>query len=192
MAVPTPTIPTFTDGQIVHAADLNGLGSNLTNLYNYLNAGFTSQRPCVIAKQTTGQSIPNATNTLVNFQSAAVNTDNMWNASQPNQLTIQHAGIYLLYSQTRYGAVANSLSEAVTTSLLVNGTAVPGNAVSTQAQIPPSIGAGTALMCISLVNLAAGSTVYLNAWQSTTGGAITLDTAYGGTYLAAVFLTPST
>lgn len=192
MATPTPTIPTFTDGQLVHAADLNGLGSNLTNLYNYLNAGFTSQRPCVIAKQTTGQSIPSATNTLVNFQTAAVNTDNMWNSSQPNQLTIQHAGIYFLYSQTRYGAVSNSLSEVVTTSLLVNGTAVPGNAVSTQAQIPPSVGAGTALMCISLVNLAAGSTVYLNAWQSTTGGAITLDTAYGGTYLGAVFLTPST
>lgn len=192
MATPTPAIPTFTDGMLVHATDLNGLASNLTNLYNYTNASFISQRPCVIAKQTTGQSIPNAANTLVNFQSAAVNTDNMWTASVPSQLTINHAGIYLLYSQTRYGAVANNLAYAVTTSLLVNGTAVPGNAVSTQAQIPPSVGAGTALMCISLVNLAAGSTVFLNAWQATGGAAVTLDTAYGGTYIGAVFLTPST
>lgn len=192
MATPTPTIPTFTDGQIVHSTDLNALGSNLTNLYTYLNASFNSQRPCVIAKQTTGQSIPGSTNTLVNFQTAVVNTDNMWVASVANQLTIQHAGIYLLYSQTRYGAVANALNYAVTTSLLVNGTAVPGNAVSTAAMIPVSVGSGTALICMSLQNLAAGSTVYLNAWQSTGGGSVTLDTAYGGTYLAAVFLTPST
>lgn len=191
MAVPTPTIPTFTDGQIVHATDLNALGSNITNLFNYNQAGFQSQRPCVIATQTTGQSIPVGANTLINFQSAAVNTDNMWTASVANQITIQHAGIYWVFSQTRYPSVTNALNYSVTASLLANGTAVPQNAVTTASQIPASIGAGTSLIAASLINLAAGATLFLNAWQST-GGAITLGTDYGSSYLGAIFLTPST
>src|SRR4051812_47309331 len=102
MSIPTPTIPAFTDGMIVHAADLNALAANLTNLYQYNQAGFVSQRPCVIARQTSGQSIPNNTNTLLNFQTAAINTDNMWTAALPNTITIQHAGIYLLMGQIFY------------------------------------------------------------------------------------------
>src|ERR1043165_6085029 len=120
MSIPTPTIPTFTDGMIVHAADLNALAANLTNLYNYNQAGFVSQRPCVIAKQTTGQTLATNTDTLINFQSAAINTDNMWTASVPNQFTIQHAGIYWLFTQTKWPTSA--AGNAVSSSILVNGT----------------------------------------------------------------------
>lgn len=190
MATPTPAIPAFTDGMVVHATDLNALGSNLTNLYNYNQARFNSQRPCVIAKQTTGQTISNTTDTLVNFQTAVVNTDNMWTASVPNQITIQHAGIYFVFSQARYPAVvSNALNQVLTASLLANGTSF-ANAVATMGIIPPATGSGTGA-CFTVVNLAANATLYLNLWQST-GGSVTLGTDGGGTYLGAIFLTSST
>jgi len=191
MAIPTPAIPSFTDGTIVHATDLNALASNLTNLYNYEQARFNSQRPCVIAKQTTGQAISNATDTLVNFQTATVNTDNMWTASAPNVLTVQHAGIYFVFSQARYPSVgANALNQVLTASLLANGTSFAANAIATMGIIPPSVGSGTG-PCFTVINLAAGATLYLNLWQST-GGSVTLGTDGGATYLGAIFLTSST
>jgi len=190
MATPTPTIPSFTDGMLVHATDLNALAANLTNLYNYNQASFISQRPCVIAKQTTGQTISNTTDTLVNFQTAVVNTDNMWTASAPNHITIQHAGIYFVFSQTRYPAVpSNALNQGLTASLLANGTSF-ANAVATMGMIPPATGSGTG-PCFTVINLAAGATLYLNLWQST-GGSLTLGTDGGGSYLGAIFLTSST
>jgi hypothetical protein len=189
MPLPTPPIPNFTDGQLLNAAGLNALAANLNNLYNYNQAGFFGQRPCVIARQTTGQNIPNAVDTLLNFQTTNVNTDNMFVPSQPTQLTIQHAGIYYVYSQTRYGIVAAaSLAYGWTASLLANGTSF-ANAIGTQGQIPPQVGNGT-VVSGALVNLAAGATLYLNAWQST-GAIQTLGTDGGGSCLGAVFLTPS-
>lgn len=190
MAVPTPAIPTFTDGLVVHATDLNALASNLTNLYLYNQAGFQSQKPCVIVKQTTGQSIPNNTNTLINFQSALVNTDNMWAAGTPNQVTIQHAGIYLIIGQTVYpsaGAPGVSITNA--DNILVNGTNPATNSVS-------SSGGGSGINAsgpttASLQNLAAGATVFLNTAHNY-GGAVTLLTSFGSSFLSAIFITSST
>ena len=187
MATPAPAIPTFTDGNLVHATDLNALASNLTNLYTYNQASFTSQRPCVIAKQTTGQSVANTTDTLMNFQAAAVNTDNMWVASVANQVTIQHAGIYWLFSQVRWPPTTGT---AVSSSILVNGT-VPANAMGTQLIPAVNTGAGPATQNGLIANLAAGATAYVNAWQNT-GASLTTPTDFGGTYLGAVFLTSST
>jgi len=191
MATPAPAIPVFTDGMVVHATDLNALASNLTNLYNYNQASFNSQRPCVIAKQTTGQSIANTSDTIANFQAASVNTDNMWTASVPTQITFQHAGIYLVFGQCRFpGKLGAAVADVDSQSILVNGTAL-GNAVATNAQVVPGAGSGSGLPTSSLVNVAAGATMFMNVWQST-GGAITLSTDFGGTYLGAIFLTSST
>jgi hypothetical protein len=190
MSIPTPTIPTFTDGMIVHASDLNALAANITNLYTYNQTGFVTQRPCVIAKQTTGQILTSNTDTLINFQSAAINTDSMWTAAAPNQFTIQHAGIYFVFSQTRYPSVpSNALNQGLTASLLANGTSF-ANAIATMGLIPPSTGSGTG-PCFTVINLAAGATLYLNLWQST-GGSLTLGTDGGASYLGAIFLTSST
>lgn len=189
MGVPTPTIPTFTDGQIVHAADLNALASNLTNLYSYNQAGFTTQRPCVIAKQTTGQPLTSNVDTLINFQSAAINTDNMWTASAPTQFTIQHAGIYWIFTQTKFPPTA--AGNAVSCSILVNGTSVSTNGIATQLVGTYASGSGPSTQCGVLVNLAANATVFLNGWQNT-GATQTLLTSFGSTFLGAVFLTPST
>jgi hypothetical protein len=192
MGIPTPTIPTFTDGMIVHATDLNALAANLTNLYLYNNAGFTTQKPCVIAKQTSGQNIPNNSNTLLNFQTAAINTDNMWTASVPNQVTIQHAGIYLLIGQVMYpqlgGATIGTNGGA---SICVNGTTPITNAVAVNGNNAGQNSPQPTGQMSTLVNLAAGATVFLNA-AHTFGSTQTLLTTYGASYLAAIFITPST
>lgn len=189
MGVPTPVIPTFTDGMIVHASDLNALASNLTNLYTYNQAGFTTQRPCVIAKQTSGQTLTTNLDTLINFQSAAINTDNMWTAGTPNQFLIQHAGIYWIFSQTKWPPSAAGFG--LSSSILVNGTNAVTNSVATQLLGTYASGSGPSTQCGVIVNLAAGATVYLNGWQNT-GSNQTLATGFGGTFLGAVFLTPST
>jgi len=190
MATPTPTIPSFTDGMLVHATDLNALASNLTNLYNYNQASFNSQRPCVIAKQTTGQTINSGTDTLVNFQTATVSTDNMWTASAPNKLTIQHAGIYWLFGQLRFPSiVSSSVATIWSGAILANGTSF-ANAISVNTQVAPQ-GAAGGMSTGVIANLAVGATLYLNCFQST-GANQTLVTDAGGTYLGAIFLTSST
>jgi hypothetical protein len=187
MGIPTPTVPVFTDGQIVHASDLNGLGSNITNLYNYLNAGFTTQRPLVIVNTTSTQSAANNAYTTINFQSGAVNTDNMWTASLPNTVTINHAGIYWIFGQIRCPNIATS---GVAGNIMVNGTAFT-NSKSTNIQTPsPSGFTGPTPQMGLMANLAAGSVLYLAIYQNT-GGSITLQTDFGGSYLGAVFLSPS-
>jgi hypothetical protein len=176
---------------LVNAGNLNALASNLTNLYTYNQAGFRSQRPAVIAKQTTGQAIADSTDTLVTFQVADVNTDNMFTASVADHLTTQHAGIYLVFSQLRYNLSAGTV---VSGSILVNGTAPATNGVATQ-NVPlfgtPAGATGPTPASATIVNLAAGATIYLNAFQ-VSGGSKTLSTTFGGTYLGAIFLTPST
>lgn len=192
MAIPTPAIPTFTDGQIVHATDLNAMASNLTNLYTYNQAGFTSQKPCVIVKQTTGQAIPNNADTVLNFQTAIINTDNMWTASVPGQLTIQHPGIYLLNGQIFYQAIGSpTLATNAGGYLCVNGTNSSLSAIGAGGTNAGQGAAGPTANMAALVNLAAGATVFLEATH-TYGASTTLRTNFGGSWLAAVFITPST
>lgn len=201
MAVPTPAIPTFTDGTVLSASLLNALGANISNLFAYNQGGFHTQRPCVIAKQTTSQSIPaGGLDTLVSFNAAPVNTDNMWDASNANQLQINTPGIYWLFSQLRWpllnGSIGNisgtvgDIIKGASSSILVNGTSTATNSVATQCAPYLNFGNGTATQCGALVNLAAGSAVYLNAWQNSIS-ARSLSTDYGGSYLGAIFLTPS-
>jgi hypothetical protein len=191
VGVPSPTIPSFTDGVVVHQADLNALASNLTNLYSYNQAGFRTQRPCVIVKQTSGQSIPNATDTLVNFNTAVVDTDNMWSASTPNRITVQHAGIYYVFAQIRYpNLIAASTSTWGGAYIEINGTTT-ASAVALMNTLAVANGAGTCPSGSQLANLAAGATIYLSAVH-TFGSTQTLSTDVGGTTLGAIFLTPST
>lgn len=192
MGIPTPTIPSFTDGTVVHDTALNALAQNLTNLYLYNNAGFVTQKPCAIVKQTSGQSIPNNADTVVNFQSAVINTDNMWTASVPGQLTVQHAGIYLLNGQVFYQAIGSpTLGTNMGGYLCVNGTTSSTNAVGAGGTNAGQGAAGPTANMAALVNLAAGATIFLEATQ-TTGASQTLRTNFGGSWLAAIFITPST
>jgi hypothetical protein len=192
MGIPTPVIPSFTDGMIVHATDLNALAQNLTNLYLYNNAGFTTQKPCAIVRATTGQVIPNNADTVLNFQSAVINTDNMWTASAPGVLTVQHPGIYLLNGQVFYQAIgAPTLNTNAGGYICVNGTTSSTNAVGAGGANAGQGAAGPTANMSALVNLAAGATIFLEATH-TYGASTTLRTNFGGSFLAAIFITPST
>ena len=193
MATPSPAIPTFTDGVVVHQADLNALGTNLTNLYNYNQAGFFTQRPTVLAKQTTTQSIAASTNTLINFDTAVINTDTMWVASVANQVTIQHAGIYFMFGELRFpGQTGATLANYFAVDILVNGTTPGTNSICYTAG--PMLNITSALplgfQAFGCANLAAGATVYLNVSHNS-GGAISTQVDRGNSFLGAVFLTPS-
>lgn len=191
MATPTPAIPTFTDGTIVHATDLNALSSNLTNLYNYNQASFTSQRPCVIAKTTVSRTLTTSVDALTTFDTALVNTDNMWTASVPTQITIQHAGIYWVFAQARWPTIgAPTLTTGVSCSILVNGTSVT-NAIATQLIPFLNTGSGPTTTAGAIVNLAVGATVYLDIWHSA-GATVNMPVNFGSNYLGAIFLTSST
>lgn len=190
MAVPSPTVPSFTDGVVLSASALNALGSNITNLWNTSNGGFRTQRDCVIATQTTGQSIANSTDALISFNGAPVNTNNMWSPSSATQITIQTGGIYWLFGQVRYPAIASpTLATVCTANLWLNGT-TPGAAIA-GTDIPlVSQGAGATPQVGTLRNLAVGAVLYLDAWH-TAGVSLSTITGSGGCFLGAILLTPS-
>jgi hypothetical protein len=186
VTAPSPVLPSFTDGTLVHQGDLNALAQNLTNLYNHNQGGFRTQRPCVIAQTTTGQTINTGKDTILTFQQALVNTDNMWIPSVTDRITVRTAGIYWIFSQGRWPTFSSGF---VSTSTLVNGTSVT-NAVATQLIPCAASGSGPSTQNGVLINLAAGATVYLNGWQNS-GADQTMRTDFGGTFLGAIFLTPS-
>jgi hypothetical protein len=187
---PTPAIPSFTDGTLVRQGDLNALASNLTNLYSYNHGGFRTQRDCVIVTANSA-SIAATTDTLISFASASVNTNGMWVAGSPTQITIQTAGVYWVFSQTRWPTVnAPTNSNVVASNLLANGTAVSNTVASNLVpMIATGGGAGPSNQCSTLINLAAGATLYLDVWQNAST-AISTGTDYGGTFLGAIYQTP--
>ncbi|MGH7743617.1 MAG: hypothetical protein ACREQ5_02175 [Candidatus Dormibacteria bacterium] len=176
----------------MHQGDLNALASNLTNLYNYGQAGFNSQKPCVIAQQTTGQVIAGTTDTLVNFNAAAINVGTMWVASVPNKITIQVAGVYFVFAQTRWPTIGAATFPAnwAQANLLANGTSPSTNTVAMAMTPFTTGGSGSSNQVSTLINLAAGAVLYLDLFGQYTGSA-TLQTNFGGTFMGAVFQTPS-
>ncbi|TCO57115.1 hypothetical protein [Actinocrispum wychmicini] len=187
MGVPSPAIPSFVDGTVVHQGDLNALASNLTNLYAYNQAGFYTQRPSVLINTTSGQSVPNVTHTILNFQAAIINTDNMWTVAVPNQVTIQHAGIYWCFGQIRWPVSAANLIQS---DILVNGTSIPAN-IAVTSTLPAVNGSAGGHHVAWMANLAVGATLFLDGYQNS-GGAVTLDTFVGGSTFGAFFVTNST
>ena len=186
---PTPAIPTFTDGLVVHATTLNALSSNLTNLYTYGQASFTSQKPCVVAQQTTGQTITGV-DTLLNFQTATVNTDNMWTASVPNQLTVQHAGIYYVWSVIAWAVTATgSFGNHGISYILINGSTA-SSAVATSGNVYGTTAGNCAASTSCIINLAAGATIF--SLGNSQGANNTLGVALGGSTLGAMYMTSAT
>jgi hypothetical protein len=181
---------------LVNASNLNALASNLTNLYAYNQTGFVTQRPCVIARNTSGGNLTGGqlnADYVMPFQAAAVNTDNMWTASVPTQVTIQHAGIYLLFSQAIIYNPASPVypNHALQSKILVNGTNPLTNAATLASNVFNASGDGCAVQNNTIVNLAVGATVFLDLWVATSAASIGLNINAGSTYLGAIFLTPS-
>ncbi len=179
MPTPTPAISTFTDGIVANAAGLNSLGLNLANLYAYTMGGFRTLKPqCAVRVNAAGQSIPTATETVISFDIADVNTDNMWNNGSPAQMVVQTAGTYFLYAQSVHQGGFSTFAVRI----LVNGTALTNSVGSFSA----SANGGNVS---ALVPLAAGATIAASILQST-GGAVSLATGLGSSRLFAFFVSP--
>jgi hypothetical protein len=188
VAIPSPVIPSFTDGTVVHQADLNALATNLTNLYTYNQGAFNSQRPACMAVQTVTQAITNNVPTLVNFNSAPVNVGSMWVGSQPAQITIQVAGIYYLFGQVRYSTLAGATLGIVSRgNIMINGTTPATNSVCNTDVPFMTAGNGPTSAAWFVANLAVGAVVYLDTLHNA-GAGVSTTLLYGGSFLSAFFV----
>lgn len=92
------TMPTFTDGTVVHQGDLNLLSTGINNLSTY-SLGAVPPRayiPTLKLRKNAQQSIPTNANTNVSWDTIDVNNDSMFTLSAPTVITIQTAGSYIV------------------------------------------------------------------------------------------------
>ncbi|HEY2763416.1 MAG TPA: hypothetical protein VGJ13_05300 [Pseudonocardiaceae bacterium] len=179
------TMPTFTDGVVVHQASLNALSTGINNI-NSLLTGAVAPRayvPTAAAYTNASHNVNSAADTIITFDAALTNNDNMWVASNSN-FTVNTAGIYIIYGQVHF-ASNNTGSRAV--HLLLNGTAV-GNSVAAHNHPGMTTGDGVALTAISPPwSLSVGATIYMSVYQDS-GGLLATTVTFSGTYMAAIRL----
>jgi hypothetical protein len=185
MTEPSPAIPSFTDGVVVHQADLNALSANLTNLYNYCQGGVRTQRPFAIVNQTSAQNILSGSTTQLSFNTTVVNTDNMWVSSVPTQLSVNTAGVYLVIAQVVW---ANAFSGYRGVNLMVNGTSVPGNYVSGANYYDTGQVSGSGQVCAIAYRFAVGATIYAVATQGSGSTQPTTTTWTVNSSVTAIFM----
>lgn len=162
--VPVPR--TWVTGEVVTAAYMN---ANVRDAVNYLIAP-----PLCVAKQTSAQSLANATSTAITLDAEDKDSDGMHsNSVNPSRLTAVTAGWYSAQTTINFAANATGLrlatfyingSEVGRRTEITNGGAVFSTAIST---------AGT-------MYLAVGDYLESRAWQNSGGS---LNTAPAGTDL---------
>lgn len=177
IGVPYPVIPTFTDGLLVHQPDLNALSQHTNDLYVQNVGGFYTKAPACTVRKTTGQSIPNATDTAVSWDVADVNSFGMWTSAAPIVISILVSGTYLLYTQL----VTNGTATEMGVRILVNGLSAQLNSITT---FSSQALAGSAS---NIATLVAGSVVSASCYQKNASPA-TLQTTFGSCRLAAVLI----
>lgn len=117
MAKTYPDIGTFSPGDILTAATMNDVGTNLDN---------QRVKPMVEVRRTTTQSTPNSQWAYTSYDASAAifDTDSMWDSGNPTYITIQTAGVYLFSVQTCW-ATNTSGSRFV---VIHKNSATPGDA----------------------------------------------------------------
>lgn len=180
------TMPTFTDGVVVHAVDLTKLPTGINSLNSLLTGGVAPKAiiPTATARLNSTHSTANATDTVITFDVAGVNNEAIWVAGQ-QPFTVVTAGVYVAWAQASYIANGTGIRTA---HILLNGTSVGTNSVARGSEAAPS---GTDLATFSLktppMSLAVGAQLYFSAWQSS-GGALSLDFTLSGTFMAVMRL----
>lgn len=168
------TMPTFTDGVAVHAVDLNKLPTGI-NAINTTVTGAVAPRayvPTVRLRRNAAQSVPNATNTLVSWDTIDINNDNMFTLVTPTQLTVQTAGSYAL--DVEWGWTANNSGLGRVIWGTKNGTNTIANSVCTDEQkaITGPTGRGNTMhIATVLPNCVVGDTFFVLVYQDS-GGAL--------------------
>jgi hypothetical protein len=166
------TMPTFTDGVVVHQTSLNALSTGVNNL-NTVVTGAVAPRayvPLLRLKRTAAQSIPNTTNTAVSWDTIDVNNDNMFTLVSPTQITIQTAGSYAL--DVEFGWAANNTGGR--TIWGTKNSTSTANAVCIDEQISATMATGrgnTMHIATVLPNCVVGDTFFAIVYQAS-GGAL--------------------
>ncbi len=166
-------MPTFVDGSLVHQADLNLLSTGINNLSNIVTGAPAPRAyvPHASLKQTVSQSIPPATDVLINLDVAESNPDNMWVPSVANTVTIRTAGSYEVDCQFPLQTPASDIYLF----LLVNGTSTSVNNVGGEDHKPGfNTNDGQVLHANAFFpSLAVGSVIYMSVWHSASGNVST-------------------
>lgn len=177
MVTPSPALPTFADGQVMHQTGLNALAANTSGLYKGNLGAFRTRPPLCTVRVTAAQSIPSTTDTLVTWGAADLNPDSMWSAGAPAVVTIPVVGTYFLYAQLATSGSANQLAVRI----MVNGIDPAVNSLTTASCASTSCGVS------AVASIAAGSVVAVSCYQ-TNGAPATLQTTLGGCRLAVVLI----
>ncbi|MGH7743338.1 MAG: hypothetical protein ACREQ5_00750 [Candidatus Dormibacteria bacterium] len=179
------TMPTFTDGTVPTAANLNAIATGINNL-GVLLTGVAATRqtiPTASAYINTTHSIPNNADTLVTFDAATINEDNLWVPSV-GWHTVNTTGVYVVWAQVDWDYNATGIRAA---HVLVNGTSIPTNSVAAIAVNTSAVaGIGTASIAVSPpLSLASGVPVSLSVYQNS-GVALNIIPNESGTSLTLI------
>lgn len=183
-----PALPSFVDGTVVHQADLNSLVSNI-NVMAVATAGKTQAaqyaRPECAVHLSVTQTITSGTVTLVTYGVADLNTDNMWTASVPNQMTVQTAGVYLLTHSAIFASGLTSSGNTSEARIMVNGTTPSTNTVA--CGTTSIYNGGWFVTCTAIAKLAVNATIFFSVLQSS-GSSTTIGSGFGGCHAYAIYL----
>lgn len=172
------TMPTFTDGTVVHQASLNSLSTGINNLSTYTlgAAPPRSYVPICRLRRVAGQTITNNTNTTISWDTIDSNPDNMFTLVSPTQITIQTAGTYAL--DVEFGFTASTTGGRVLWGTK-NGTSTTANSVCTDEQngiMGPTGRGNTMHIATVLPSCVVGDTFFVIAYQNS-GGSLTSITS---------------
>jgi hypothetical protein len=168
MPLQPPIVPDWRAGTYPHGTDLN---TGIRDAFSFMTAR------CVFrARQTTGQSIPSATWTALNWQTIDEDPYAGWSVANPSRYTAQIPGSYLAYGMATIGgtAVAGTTGAAAIgfdqalagVGLLAVGSEVPA----------PTDGLVWGVTATWSSYMAVGDYLTLTEYQSS-GGALTTGTA---------------
>ncbi len=171
-----PTMPTFVDGTVPHAADLNAIGANIQNLYNITSGGVRYQpytpsgkgpiKPlCVLSVTNPAFVLPDTdafgAPSYVEWDTVLANTDGNWSPLDPAFIEITTAGLWRLHFQVGIVGSVSNPDDQVVAQILVNGTTPSSNGVAT------AMAFGQAVGCSATLQLAEGTFLYAFASQYT-------------------------
>lgn len=163
MALTYP-IPTVTAGEYIDTPDWNALADSIN---------FLANRPACRVHNSANISVPNATDTILTFNTESFDTASMHSTSvNTGRITCTAAGIYVVTAVAQFAANATG---ARSMGLIVNGLA---GTFYNFAQAPVNSAAGaTRLVVTDIIKLAVGDHVQVVAYQ-TSGGALNVE-AFG-------------
>jgi hypothetical protein len=182
-AVPLALPPAFVQFSRLHQSTLNSYAAHVLALYTQTQGGWRTGKPmCLVQAADVGGCPPNV-DTVVQFQTGVQDTDGMYSATSPTQLTVQTTGWYRIVLQIKWDTTAGGRRAC---KIMVNGYNPGVNSIASDAR---DLGPQTLDACEGFAHLPAFSTIYANIWQSSATTAHLLTTK-GGSFMSVEWICP--